>query len=186
MKHYRYTGSFAFAMFFYLVQCTVAAAYTVELTRAEVQEAVAEHFPVRHITPFVMLTAHDPQISLEQKTNRIGLAFSLLANMPGILSGEGRVLIDGDLEYRPKTGEFYLRDPKIKNLELFGFPTEITSTIQQGLQQMMRQSLPVILVYKLKDDDLKQIMAKSVLSSVTINKGKLVLELSVPIFNMTD
>lgn len=186
MKHHKYIRSFFMAMLLYLLPCTVAVAYTVELTREEVQEVVAGHFPVKHVTPLVMLTAHNPQVSLKQKSGRIGLAVSVLANVPGILSGEGRALIDGDLEYRAKTGEFYLRDPKIKNLELYGFPADIIRSIRHVLQQMMRQSLPVMLVYKLQDDDLKQKMAKSVLSSVTVREGKLILELSVPLLNVID
>jgi len=186
MNRYQYRRGLVITVLLYLMQCSVAAAYTIELTKAEVQEAVAEYFPVKHISPFVMLTAHDPRVSLEQKSGRIGLEFSVLANVPGVLSGEGRGLIDGDLEYRHKTGEFYLRDPKVKSLKLYDMPTEVTATVKLALQQLMRQSLPVILVYKLQDNDLKQKMAKSVLSSVAVRKGKLVLELSVPGLSLVD
>ncbi len=186
MKRYNYTRGFLIALLLYLMQCTVAAAYTVELTRQQVQEAVDGYFPVKHITPLVMLTAHNPQVSLMQKSNRIGLEISVLANVPGILTGEGRGLIDGDLEYRHQTGEFYLRDPKIKSLELYDMPAEVTASVRLALQQLMRQSLPVMLVYKLQDNDLKQKMAKSVLSSVAVRKGKLILELSVPVLNLVD
>ncbi len=186
MKCYSYTRGLLITLLLYLTQCTVAAAYTVELTRQQVQEAVSGYFPVKHITPLVMLTAHNPQVSLQPKSNRIGLEVSVLANVPGILTGEGRGLIDGDLEYRHQTGEFYLRDPKIKSLELYDMPAEVTASVQLALQQLMRQSLPVMLVYKLQDNDLKQKMAKSVLSSVAVRKGKLILELSVPLLNLGD
>ena len=186
MKRGQYVGGLFITLFLFFAQSTVAMAYTVELTKAEVQEVVQGYFPVKHITPFVMLTAHDPKVSLEQKTGRLGLEFSVLANVPGILTGEGRGLIDGDLEYRHKTGEFYLRDPKIKSLKLYDMPPEITATVKLALQQLMKQSLPVILVYKLQDNDLKQKMAKSVLSSVTVRDGKLLLELSVPTLSLID
>jgi len=186
MRRYFFSRGFYIALFFLLAQSSVASAYTVELTQNEVQAAVADYFPVKHISPFVMLTAHNPKVSLEPKNGRIGLEFSVLANVPGILTGEGRGLIDGDLEYRDKTGEFYLRDPKIKSLELYDMPAEVTATVKLALQALMKQSLPVMLVYKLQDNDLKQRMAKSVLSSVTVRDGKLLLELSVPVSGLLD
>ncbi len=179
MKSYRCTRGFFMTLVLFAMQSSIAVAYTIELTKAEVQETVATYFPVKHITPFVMLTAHNSRVSLEQETGRIGLEFSVLANVPGILTGEGRGLIDGELEYRHKTGEFYLRDPKIKSLKLYDMPAEITATVKLALQQLMKQSLPLILVYKLQDNDLKQKMARSVLSAVDVHNGKLRLELSV-------
>ncbi len=184
MKHHLFLRGFFIALF--LVQSSVASAYTIELTKDEVQTVVAEYFPVKHLSPFVMLTAYNPTVSLDPKNDRVGLEFSVLANVPGVLTGEGRGLIDGDLEYRYKTGEFYLRDPKIKSLELYDMAPEIVATVKLVLQQLMEQSLPVILVYKLQDNDLKQNMARSVLSSVDVRDGKLLLELSVPVLSLID
>jgi hypothetical protein len=119
-------------------------------------------------------------VFLEQKSSRIGLAFSMSVDVPGIMTGKGQGSIDGDLEYRQETGEFYLHDPKIRRLDVHDFPADIASSIQQALQELMRHSLPVILVYKLKDDDIGQRMTKSILSSVAVRNGKLILELSNP------
>jgi len=181
MRFYRSARGFFMVLVLFAMQSSMAVAYTIELTKAEVQETVAAYFPLKHITPLLMLTAHDPKVSLEPATGRIGLAFSVVANVAGILTGEGRGLIDGELEYRHETGEFYLRDPKIKNLKLYDMPAEITATVKLALQQLMKQSLPVILVYKLQDNDLKQKMARRVLSAVDVHNGKLRLELSVPL-----
>jgi len=186
MRFFKCTRSIGMMILLYLMQCSVAHAYTIELTRQQVQNAVDGYFPVKHITPFMMLTAHKPKVLLTQKSKRIGLEISVLANIPGVIIGEGRGLIDGDLEYRHQTGEFYLRDPKIKSLKLYDMPTEVTASVRLALQQLMRQSLPVMLVYKLQDNDLKQKMVKSVLSSVTVRNGKLFLELTVPVLNLVD
>ena len=174
-KHLR--GLFI-AMLFYLMQCTDVAAYTVELTRQQVQDAVERYFPIEHVTPFATLTLYRPMVFLEQKSSRIGLAFSMSADVPGIMTGKGQGSIDGDLEYRQETGEFYLHDPKIRRLDVHDFPADIASSIQKALQELMRHSLPVILVYKLKDDDIGQRITKSILSSVAVRNGKLILELS--------
>lgn len=186
MSFIKYMRALTVAMVFYLVQSSVVQAYTVELAQDEVQEAVSSYFPIKHVTPFMMLTVYSPKVLLEQNSNRIALAFSVLANVPGILTGEGRGTIEGDLEYHSKRGEFYLRDPKIRNIEIYDLPAELTQSIQLGLQQLMKQSLSVILVYKLQDKDLQQMMAKSVLSSVEVRRGKVILELSVPVLGLAE
>ncbi|MDY6856101.1 MAG: DUF1439 domain-containing protein [Thermodesulfobacteriota bacterium] len=166
------------AMLFCLMQCADVAAYTVELTKQQVQDTVEHYFPIEHVTPFAKLTLYRPIVFLEQKSSRIGLEFSMSADVTGIMTGKGRGSIDGDLEYRQETGEFYLHDPKIRRLDIHDFPADIASSIQQALQELMRHSLPVILVYRLKDDNVAQRITKSILSSVAVRNGKLILELS--------
>ena len=176
-KHLR--GLFV-AILFFLMQCTDVAAYTVELTKQQVQDAVERYFPIEHVTPFATLNLYRPIVFLEKNSSRIGLGFSISVDVPGIMTGKGQGSIDGELEYRQETGEFYLHDPKIRRLDLHDFPADIASSIQQALHELMRYSLPVILVYKLKDDDIGQRMTKSILSSVSVRNGKIILELSNP------
>jgi hypothetical protein len=172
------------AMFFNFIIYSYAEAFTIELTEQQVQEVVISYFPVEHITPLATLNVYRPLVFLDQKSNRIGLAFSILVDVPNIMKGEGQGAFDGDLEYRQETGEFYLHDPKIRRLDVQEFPTDIAVTLQQALQEIMGQSFPLILVYKLQDDDIAQRMAKSILSSVAVRKGKLIIELSSPVPNL--
>ena len=179
----RHVGRLVFAMLFCFVQITVAEAYTVALTKQQVQDAIKAYFPVKHVTPFATLTLSRPVVSLDPISNRIGLAFSMTADVSGLMIGKGKGMIDGDLEYRQKSGAFYLHAPNIKRFEINELPADIAAPVRQALQGLMRQSLPLILVYKLKDDDLNQMLAKSMLSSVTVRNGKLILELSSPLLN---
>jgi len=97
---------------------------------------------------------------------------------------KGSGAIDGDLEYRQETGEFYLRDPKVRCLEIENLPSEAVMLLRQLLQEMAQQSLQLMLVYQLNDNDLRQRMARSVLQSVTVRNGKSILELEVPGLNL--
>lgn len=183
MIKFKLDHTLLFAVLFCLLRTTAAVAYTVELTRDEVQGAVEHYFPVEHATPHATLTLYRPVVFLEQRSNRIGLGFTLLADVPGIMTGKGQGAIDGDLEYRQETGEFYLHDPKIKSLDIEDFPPDVAASIRQAVQGLMRQSLPVILVYRLKDDDMGQKMTKRVLSSVAVRNGRLILELTAPVLS---
>lgn len=182
----KYLRIVSIAMLFCLMQCSVAAAYTVEMTKQQVQEVVEIYFPVERVTPFFTLHLYRPLVFLEQKSDRIGLAFSIVVNVSGNMEGKGQAAFDGDLEYRRQTGEFYLHDPQIRRLDVHDFPADMTESLQQALQEIMGQSLPVILVYKLKDDDIGQRMTKSILSSVVVRNGKLNLELAAPALNLNN
>ena len=163
-----------------LLMQSIAAATTIELTGQQLQQTVEQYFPIQHTTSFARLGIYRPVVVMDRVSSRIGLSVSVTADVPGMMQGTGRGTIDSDLVYNRTQGEFHLRDPKIRLLELVGFPAEISASIQRGLQEMMQQSLPVILVYKLNNDDFKQRLTKSILSSVKVENGKLILELSNP------
>ena len=161
--------------------CTDAFAFTVEMTKQQVQDAVERYFPVKHVTPFATFNLYSPVVFLDNKSNRIGLEISTGVDVSGLLESSGKCMFDGDLEYRKEGGEFYLHDPKMRHLEVNSVPAEINASIHQVLQEFIRQSLPVMLVYKLKGDDVDQRIAKDLLSSVTVRKGKVIIEL-LPFF----
>jgi len=162
---------------------TTALAYSIELTEKEAQIAVEKYFPIEHVTAVATLELSRPAVYFEQWSNRIGLAVSVTTSMPGFIMAEGYGAIDGDLEYRQETGEFYLRDPKVRRLEIDNLPAEATTLLRQLLQEMAQQSLRLILVYQLNENDFRQRMARSVLQSVAVRNGKLILELEVPGLN---
>ncbi len=157
-----------------------AAAYTVELSKGELQEYAEAYFPLQQVTPFSKLTYSKPSVVLNPKTNRIGLEVTVRAEMPGMIPVEGRGQIDGKLEYRNETNQFYLHEPKINNIRFANTDYQLTSTIQQMVSNVSQQALPVIFVYELKDQDLREKMAKSVLKSVTVQHGKLLLDVTLP------
>jgi len=154
--------------------------YTLELTDKELQRTVELYFPLIQEAPFSKLTLTSPAVRLDPKTNRIGLAVSVAIALQDIAVGKGRGLIDGTLEYRPDTGEFYLRDPQLKQVKLYQVQTEYNTLVQNFLNGLTRQTFPVIVVYRLQDDDLRQRMLKSSLKSVTVRGGKLIVKMGLP------
>lgn len=167
---------FLFGMLFSLG----ASAYTIELTKAELQGYASAYFPLHQVTPFSRLTYSKPAVVLNSQTNRIGLEVTVRAEMPGMLPIEGRGEINGKLEYRNETNQFYLHDPKLNNIRFANTDYQLTNTVQQIVSNISQQALPVIFVYELKDEDLREKMAKSVLKSVTVRNGKLLLDVTLP------
>ena len=157
-----------------------AAAYSIELSKDDLQQQVSLYFPLEQATPLSKLTYSNPVVILNPNTNRIGLEVTIRIEVPGMLAVEGRGQIDGNLEYRQQTQQFYLHDPKLTNVRLANSSYELAGAVQQIVTNISQQSLPLILVYDLKDDDLRQKMAKSVMKSVTVKEGRVYLELELP------
>lgn len=159
---------------------TNASAYTLELSKAELERYAQAYFPITQQTPFSKVRYSSPKVVLDEKTNRIGLEVTVHAEMPGMIAIAGRGQIDGKLEYRQQSNQFYLHDPKIKNVRFANTSYELANSIQQMANSMSRQTLPMIFVYELKDQDLRQKMAKSVLKSARVQQGKLYLDMELP------
>ncbi len=156
------------------------SAYTLELSKAELEHYAQAYFPVTQQTPFSRVRYSSPKVVLDEKTNRIGLEVTVHAEMPGMMAIAGRGQIDGQLEYRQQSHQFYLHDPKLKNVRFANTSYELANSIQQLVNSMSQQTLPMIFVYELTDHDLRQKMAKSVLKSATVQQGKLHLEMDLP------
>ncbi|ALP53165.1 hypothetical protein Tel_08350 [Candidatus Tenderia electrophaga] len=157
-----------------------AHAYTLEFNRAELQQYVVDYFPLSQQTPFSRVTYSNPSVMLDEKTNRIGLEVTVRAEMPGMMAIAGRGQIDGDLEYRKETHQFYLHDPQINNIRFANADRQLTGTVQQMLSSISQQSLPMILVYELKDTELREKMARGVLKKVAVKRGKLYVDVDLP------
>ncbi len=155
-------------------------AYILEFNKAELQEYVKGYFPFSQLTPFSKVTYSKPIVVLDENTNRIGLEVTVKAEIPGMMPITGRGQIDGDLEYRKETHQFYLHDPKITNVRFANTDYQLTGTIQQMISSISQQGMPLIFVYELRDEDLRQKMAKSVLKSVDVKRGKVYVDVDLP------
>lgn len=155
----------------------LAFSYTVEIPEQEIQEKLAAKMPLKAKKLLAKVILSNPAVDLIKDSNRIGVAADFEARLPGI-KGKGRVNIIGDLSYNPDKGEFYLHKPEIASLTLDKLPDQYDEDIRRVLQPLAAKALEAHPVYKLKDDDLRQKLAKAVLQSVSVKNEKLVVVLS--------
>ena len=92
---------------------------------------------------------------------------------------QGSVFISGQIDYRPLGGEFYLKDTHIDNLNLQGISKERVKQVELMLEIIARGLLSKIPIYRLKEENLKHRLAKSMLKSVKINNGKMEIALEL-------
>lgn len=153
-----------------------AHAFTFKFNRAELQQYVQDYFPFSQQTPFSRVIYSNPNVVLDEQSNRIGIEVTVRAEMPGMMPLAGRGQIDGRLEYRRETHQFYLHEPQISKVRFANAEHQLTGTVQQMINSVSQQSLPLIFVYELKDSDLREKMARSVLKNVRVRQGTLIVD----------
>lgn len=164
-------------LFIALLLPAPAWAYVVEMTQEQLQVMLAKGFPLKREVAFATLTFDQPRLVLEQGSNRLGLALTLLAEMPGQRPARGSGMIDGELEYHADTGEFHLRNPSVKSLSFDGLAPQYNALLQGVVAEYAAQTLPIVVLYRLDESEMRQAMARRMLKSVQVKDGKVLAEL---------
>lgn len=151
--------------------------YTIELTQADIQQKVAKMMPIERQELFFKVKVSNPEVNLSLNSNEMSMAVDLAASVPGTGSVQGKADISGALRYDNQTGAFYLVDPKLTELQIANMDQKVLPMVQDLAQLVIASVLPQQPVYKLKDDDLKQKLARAMLQSVEVKEGKLVLNM---------
>jgi len=156
-----------------------ALTFTKIITLNELQERIEVSFPLSQKNFLFNTTLSNPKIVLNKGVNRMGIDVDL-----ALFSGEkpisqGSVFISGQIDYRPLGGEFYLKDTHIDNLNLQGISKERVKQVELMLEIIARGLLSKIPIYRLKEENLKHRLAKSMLKSVKINNGKMEIALEL-------
>jgi hypothetical protein len=160
-------------------QVVFAVDYTHEITQKEIQEKVSALMPIERKKYFVTVRVSNPIIDLIKETGEIGIFANVEAIAPGGIKGSGEVMIKGILDYHPKEGAFYFINPTITSLAIDKVPSKFMPRIKKIAQTALTKAMAVYPVYKFKDDDLKQTLAKAVLKSLKVSNEKLVLTLGL-------
>lgn len=168
-----------FLLLLIIANTSWAYSYTVELTEAQLQQQLASMMPVTREQMFVTVTLSEPILELGNGGDKIGVFSSLDITAPGGIKGTGRAKIEGRISYKKQTGEFFLYNPTITHIEIDQVPAQFHSNIKQLAQLGLNGALKGKPIFKLDDTNSQQKMAKSMLQSVKIEPGKLLITLSV-------
>lgn len=171
--------SFIFLILFFSSQITMALSYTVELSEAQLQKRVASIMPIKKKKLFFKIILSDPKIELLDGSNEIGIFTHIEIKSKIGIKGTGRAKIVGSLSFEPETGEFFFKNTKLLKLEVDKVSEKNNQQIRTLVQAVGGKLLEKKPIYRLKDDDLKHKLAKSMLQSIAIKDKKLLLKLSV-------
>lgn len=156
-----------------------AFSYTHTLSEAELQQEIEKVMPIVKKKYFLTMTLSNPKINLIEGTNEVALKSNINVSAPGGLQGDGVAHIIGQLEYNQAQGAFYFKNARLVELTLNGIPPDIQPEIKKAAQSSLTRTLSKRPVYVLKDDDIKQKIAKSTLQSIEVKNQALHITFSV-------
>lgn len=167
-----------FATTLLLSNSIYAFSFTKEFTEAEIQEKVAAMMPLEKKKFFITVIFSNPIVDLLESNNKIGIISDIQVKAPGGIKGKGKAHITGSLSYNNKKGEFYLNNPIISELKVDRVPEKYLPKVKNVAELALKKITSVRPIFKLKDNNLKQKLAKSLLKSIKVEKEKLIVELS--------
>ncbi len=156
-----------------------AFSYTHSLSEAELQQEIEKVMPIVKKKYFLTMTLSNPKINLIEGSNELGLRSDINVSAPGVMKGDGRAHIVGKLEYNQAQGAFYFKNARLLELNMNGIPPDILPDIKKAAQSSLTRSLSKRPVYILKDNDIKQQIAKSTLQSIEVKNQALHITFSV-------
>jgi len=156
-----------------------AFSYTHSLSEAELQQEIEKVMPIVKKKYFLTMTLSNPKINLIEGSNELGLRSDINVSAPGVMKGDGRAHIVGKLEYNQAQGAFYFKKARLLELTMKGIPPDILPDIKKAAQSSLTRSLSKRPIYVLKDNDIKQQIAKSTLQSIEVKNQALHLTFSV-------
>ncbi len=158
---------------------TVSHAYTLEFTQPQLQEKISAMMPVTKKTMLATVVVDDAILNLVQGSNKLTLSANIQANALAGLSATGSIKVQGTLKYNAKEGAFYFNNPEIIELNIKEIPAQFHEQVKKMAQGALARSLSRYPVYKLKDDNMKQQLAKTMLKSMEVKDQTLVVTLGL-------
>lgn len=162
-----------------LASLTHAFTYTQTFTEAELQTKIEAAMPLVKKKYFMTITVSAPKLDLLGASNELSIKADLAVEAPGKIKGTGTTTISGSISYNPNKGSFHLLNPNVVELHVDGMAEQLQPKVKQVAQTAIKNAMSKVALYKLKDNDLKQKLAKSVLESVIIEEEKLLVNLKL-------
>jgi len=154
-----------------------AYGYTVTLGAPALQKAVEAYFPITQENALGAVTLSNPRVILRPNSRRIGLATNMKAAMPEQPPLTGNGVVHGEIGYDPVRHEFQLRDPRVASLVLDGVAGPFTTLVESAVEAIIQSQFPVIVLYQLDEETMRQAPQLRMLKGVGVRDGALVLEL---------
>ncbi len=156
--------------------------YSLELTAAQLQERVAQKFPIRECYLVVVcLDLQQPKVILTEGSDKLGVSARANINIAGqdkVL--ESAVEFYGKLRYDAAATAFYFDDLEARQLQVTGVPEMYAARIAEFVPLMLRKRLAAQPVYTLRDSIQHEALVRMALQEVRVENGKLHLILGIP------
>jgi hypothetical protein len=149
-------------------------------SRDDLQRDIAAKFPFDQKLLFITVTYSNPEVVLNDGSDRIGIALDASAKLAGDQLVKGRVAGDWKIRYEAAEGAFYFDDPNLTQFDFGGLSPAAQGQIARVAKPLMEEYLRRVPVYRLKESNLRENLARYVLKSVAIKQGRLYVVVGPP------
>lgn len=158
---------------------SLVGAQDIVFTRAELQQELQTRMPLVQRTGLFDLTLSDPVVELKALEQRLQIRTAVLVSttLGGAIRGE--VTVDGKLRYKNSNHSFYIDEPKIQDLQVDGMPEDLQAQLKLLAQDLLLHSLTDKPIYRLKDDNVQEALARMMLKSIRIEEDSVLASLSL-------
>ncbi len=156
-----------------LTACSITdGKLSLNFSAQQIQDAIAPKFPVENCPlPLTCLKLQNPTISLPEGADRIQLGFeSTVTLLAQPLTGT--VVVSAKPRYQSSTGEIFLDDSQIQDVQLPGVSQRSLDLIKQYGAPLMQQALQRSPIYSFKNAQTEKI-ARMGIADVKVQDGKL-------------
>jgi hypothetical protein len=151
--------------------CSVS--YTVRLTADDIQQFLRQKLPVTVSKFFVTATVTSVQVEFIESENGVVVRPDVEVSLVGHQLLRGYAIVSAQIRYAPPTGEFFLDGAKVVSIAVGGLPESSRHLVEEVASKCIEGYLGTQPIYRLKQSDFKQSLAKLVLKSVRTHNGRL-------------
>ena len=158
--------------------CSVS--YTISLTASDIQQSLQRKLPISKSKLLVTATVRALDVEFMESDNRILLRPEVDLSLVGQSALRGRAVVAGQIRYAPETSEFFFDDPMVVEVAIEGLPASLRPTAEEIIARCAEGYLATTPVYRLRQSDFKQSLAKMILKSVRARNGRLEIVIGTP------
>ena len=122
-----------------------------QLSEQQLEEKITPYFPFRRsaLMGQIKFELSQPDLILKAGSQRAELQLKSKITSGGS-QFPGNLKLSFGVDYTPKTGTFYLIEPRVENFQVSGVSTAVTSTVTSYLMPILQKQLMRVPVYTLK------------------------------------
>ena len=147
--------------------------YTMAISPSMLTSSIQKQFPQKKKFDYGSVELRDPDLGFVKGSDElnVGIAFGL--SNPLIPTQNGSVKLSGGIDFDPKSGQFFLKDPKINELKFNNssltslLPSDVKSILKVVVSEILKQTP----IYKLDKNSFTGMLVKD----VKIDNGKLLV-----------
>lgn len=149
---------------------------TVVVHKSKIQDALDSKFPIEKNMVVMKHTLSDPKVYFSGEN--IGIKF----NYKGMYLEkqiDANIDVAGKIFYNQKKGAFYLQNFDLVSFDVNEMNFTTSNKLKNGLLNVLNNYIDKYPVYKLKQTDVKQNLAKLLLKDISVDGNNLVIRLSL-------